>query len=681
MSFLRPEFLYGLFAIAIPIIIHLFNFRRHKKLYFSDITRLKTISTHTRKKQKLKHLIVLALRILTIIFIVIALAGPVTKKDGFHTNSDSRIISICVDNSYSMMSEGQNGRLFESARKDALNIVNQNPDNSNFIVLSNKTDATKLRLLDKEAAISTLEEMAISSNSKKLSQLIATRNRILQKNDFSDTDTYLISDFQSNTTDIGNFPVDSIGNYIFLPSTHLNNKNIYVDSCAIVSPELLTGSIVDINIWIQNDSDTDYEKVPVKLIIDDQQKAVAGIDILAQSRKQLVLSFTASNPGWHYGVIEIEDFPITFDDKLNFAFEIVENIKVLIIGENGNNSYLNNFYLSDDVFSVSEMNYKSIDFNKLSNNDLVILNEIPALSTGVLNQLKEYLNDGGNVLYIPPVEEFKDDVSKFMVSMNAGKLINIDTNSTRVSKLKLSSPLFAESITKVPQNAELPTVNKHYSYVFPANSGVETLVSLLSGDDFLSKKNIGSGQLFLLSIGLNNSFGDFTSQLLFSPIMHGIASKRSSNNKLYYTLGETSNINIPIGNLVAGDTPFTLIQPTGNQEIIPGQKYKNNLLSIELTNIDIQNGYYNLTYMDSVINVIAFNFNRSESEMKFMNKEQIEEICSKSGVRNYQVLDISNPNYKEVINGLQKESDFWKLFIIFALFVVLLEVILLRFWK
>ncbi len=625
MTFLRPEFLYGLFAIAIPIIIHLFNFRRHKTLYFSDISRLKQVTIQTKKKQKLKQLIVLFLRILAIILFVVAMAGPILKKKSANTVSESSVVTLYVDNSYSMMSEGLVGRLFESARQNALDIINQNPDNTNFIILSNDLRVSSLRLLDKEAAISIIEEMEITSDVTNLSQIIGTQNRILEKNESSKSNTYLLSDFQKNTSDIRKFPKDSSNKYTFIPLKHLNNKNIYIDSCAITSPDLMPGKIVDLSVWIKNDSDTDYEKVPLKLTINDQQKAVAGIDIRAGTTKKVSLNFTISNTGWQYGMVEIEDFPITFDDRLNFAFNVIKDIKILIIGDKNSTNYLRNFYTSDELFNVEEMDYMSVKLTKLQEKDLIILNEVPTISSGLAIEFKQFIADGGNVLYIPPNENYIEDIGQFLKEMGAGQVMRLDTTSTRVTKLKLSNKIFSESIINIPQNAELPTVNKHYSYVFPANSGIETLVSLLSGGDFLSKKSMGSGQLFILSVGLNSSYGNFTSQLLFSPIMHGVASKKQSLASLYYTLGKTKNINLAIGNLLAGDKPATLMNKNTNETSIPGQRISNNMLSLDFRNLVLQNGYYNLNVNDSLVGVLAFNFNRNESDMSFLTSDEINE--------------------------------------------------------
>ena len=68
MYFQHPEFLTGLLALLIPLAIHLFNFRRHKKVYFSQVKLLKQVTTETKKQRNLLHIIVLTLRMLAIFF-------------------------------------------------------------------------------------------------------------------------------------------------------------------------------------------------------------------------------------------------------------------------------------------------------------------------------------------------------------------------------------------------------------------------------------------------------------------------------------------------------------------------------------------------------------------------------------------------------------------------------------
>lgn len=55
MSFLYPNMLFGLLALAIPIVVHLFNFRRHKIVYFSDTATLKTIEQECQDEKAEIH--------------------------------------------------------------------------------------------------------------------------------------------------------------------------------------------------------------------------------------------------------------------------------------------------------------------------------------------------------------------------------------------------------------------------------------------------------------------------------------------------------------------------------------------------------------------------------------------------------------------------------------------------
>src|ERR1700722_15531164 len=102
MNFLFPSFLYALSAISIPIIIHLFNFRRYKKLYFSNVRFLKEVVQESHSKSKLRQLLVLICRCLVIAFLVFAFAQPfIPVKQGV-TASGAKAISIFIDNSFSM---------------------------------------------------------------------------------------------------------------------------------------------------------------------------------------------------------------------------------------------------------------------------------------------------------------------------------------------------------------------------------------------------------------------------------------------------------------------------------------------------------------------------------------------------------------------------------------------------
>ena len=123
MQFTQPLFLIGYAAILIPILIHLFNFRKYKTYYFSNVKMLQDIAQKTKRESQLKHLIVLLLRILGIAALVTAFAQPFIPNKKFNTQKGN-VVSIYVDNSFSMEGNTSDGTLFSDAITNAKEIIN-----------------------------------------------------------------------------------------------------------------------------------------------------------------------------------------------------------------------------------------------------------------------------------------------------------------------------------------------------------------------------------------------------------------------------------------------------------------------------------------------------------------------------------------------------------------------------
>src|SRR5215204_2104474 len=119
IQFLSPTLLYALLLIAIPIIIHLFNFRRFKKVFFTNVRFLKELKQETTSKSKLKHLLVLAARILAVAFLVFAFARPIIPSGQKKQNGSTDAVSVYVDNSFTMQAIRTDGTLLEVACRKA----------------------------------------------------------------------------------------------------------------------------------------------------------------------------------------------------------------------------------------------------------------------------------------------------------------------------------------------------------------------------------------------------------------------------------------------------------------------------------------------------------------------------------------------------------------------------------
>ena len=102
MQFFDAAFLWAGFAVLIPPIIHLFNFRRYKTVYFSDIRFLQNLKNVTRQRSTIKQILLMVLRMFIIACLVIAFANPVVYKGGGNTTTRrSAPPIIYIDNSFS----------------------------------------------------------------------------------------------------------------------------------------------------------------------------------------------------------------------------------------------------------------------------------------------------------------------------------------------------------------------------------------------------------------------------------------------------------------------------------------------------------------------------------------------------------------------------------------------------
>ena len=151
MQFLYPGFLWGLLALAIPVIIHLFYFRRFKRIYFTNVKFLKEIKEETSSRNKLKNLLILAMRLAAVACLVFAFAQPFIPT-GENVKLGEKAVSIYIDNSFSMAAEKENIPLLDLAKERAVKIVNAYGEETRFQILTADFEGRHQRLVNKDEA-------------------------------------------------------------------------------------------------------------------------------------------------------------------------------------------------------------------------------------------------------------------------------------------------------------------------------------------------------------------------------------------------------------------------------------------------------------------------------------------------------------------------------------------------
>ena len=334
MEFLYPNMLYALFALLIPVVIHLFNFRRHKTVYFSNTSILKTIEQENKKTKKLKDLIVLITRMLFIAALVVAFAYPYKKNNNAINNNVDNLIAVYIDNSMSMQSYSSEKTLFDDARSSAVKLVENLNQAQKFVLLSNDRNPINEYPMNKDEMLIRLNEMKTESAPASFEDIYNSIEFIKKKNNFKSASLFVYSDFQKNMMKVDESKNDTTIQIVVFPLKSDFQNNIYIDSVWIQSPVLQKNLTNEINARVVNETSNDIKGLPVNFSLDGNVVAYTTVDVVANSHSDVNMQFVIESDGDKKAKVSIQDSPITFDDEYNLVLKVRPVINVVEIKSN-----------------------------------------------------------------------------------------------------------------------------------------------------------------------------------------------------------------------------------------------------------------------------------------------------------------------------------------------------------
>lgn len=681
MKFVYPVFLFALFAIVIPIIIHLFNFRRFKKIYFPNVQFLKNIKQETQSKSKLKHLLILLSRILAIAALVIAFAQPYIPLSNMGVNLKQKAISIYIDNSFSMEAIGKNGSLLDEAKRQAAELVSAYNASDEFQLLTNDFEGKHQRLLNRDEFIEQMQEVMISPSVRTVSEVYLRQQNALSVSNTSEKQIYMLSDFQKSNSDFNKINNTTTAlNLIPIKASQINN--LYIDTCWFYSKVHQLNQTDKLFVRVKNTSDKAMENISIKLFINEKQKALGSINIAAHSETEITLPFTNSETGIQNCSVALIDYPIVFDDKFYFSFSVVEKIHALSINDDKESSYLKSLFSKDSSITLENSSDKKLNYSTIPHNSFIILNELKTVSSGLAQELTKFVSKGGSVLIFPSSQADINSYKSFLLSMQSSYLEVLDTANIKVDKINLTHPIYSDVFEKIPDNMELPTAFSHFRLSKNTKSTQDFLLRLQNGDFFLSEQQYEKGKLYLCVSGLSATYSNFAKQAIFVPTLYKIALYSVPSYKLFYIIGQDDAIEV--NNIsITGENVFKIksIDEKTNFSFIPEHRIINGNINVMVHNQIANAGLYLLQLSEKTLMGLAYNYNRKESDMQFLSEEEMDKTLKVSQIGKYKILNSENDTLKKTIMEMNQGKKMWKSFLILTLLFLAAEVALIRLLK
>jgi hypothetical protein len=679
MSFLYPSFLFGLFAIAIPIIIHLFNFQRPKKVLFTNINFLKIVKENTSSKLKLKHILILLSRICFIIFLVLAFAQPFIQSKKANDLKGSKLVSIYTDNSFSMETDLEEGKALDISLKSAESITSLFSPDSKYMILTNDFEGKDEFFRDKEKLSERITEIRPSAVFRDLRSVYLREQQAAKRMNEAGQKIFWFSDFQKSTAgDLSKINPDTGSHLYLMPVQSKNAGNVFIDSLWLSTPFLKQQENNIIEVQVYNDGAREVKDLNLKFYVENVQVSSAGINIPPKSKAKTQFVFNINSVGQKRCKISFEDYPIAFDNEYYFVLNVSPKIKILHLYEE-ENAYISDVFMNEDLFSLTNQNIGQLDYSLISVSNLIVLDGIKNIPATAIEALRTFMKNGGSILFIPANKANQASYENFFKSVSLPKISFITPDTSAGQKINsemlppdITNPFFQNIFEKTSSNK----IQMPYAYSILEWQGKgQGLLNFKNGSSFLSLFDIDKGKFYLQSAPDQNAYTNFFMHSIFVPVMYKMAfNSISESERLSYSLQENS-VSIELDNNEAQQI-YTL--KSGNLKIIPPQSINGRRLLIEIPRQEMKVGIYELAAGDTIKKILAFNYGKEESYLDHYSVEELKKAFSE--YKNVSIYDTqSSAGFLAEFKKDNIGVPLWKYCLILSLIFLLIEILLIRF--
>lgn len=679
MQFINPGFLYALIALAIPIIIHLFNFRRFKKIPFTNVRFLREIKLQTQNVNRLKHLLVLLARLLALAMIILAFAQPFIPRSDAEVRTGDETYSFFIDNSFSMEGEGPGGMLLEVARNRAIDISTAGAASDQFQALGQDFEARDQRLITQSAFRDRVQELELSPQSRDIASILDRQNDLLS--DLPTGRSFILSDFQKSRFDFASLTTDSLIDISLVHIERNTEANLYIDSVWFTSPVRKLGAADEIHVRLANTGDEAVENIPIKLLINGSQKALGSFGIEAGGRSDTTLYFINEQAGIAMAEVKIDDYPVTFDDSYYFSFEVFEKIDVLNIrADLTSRDPFRPLFASDSSYTYKAVAASSVNYSELPDYSFIIVQEPKSIPTGLASELKNFTANGGSILVVPPADADFESYNDLFSQLGSGAILEWKNGQSNVRNLDLDHPLYRGIFEKIPRNLDLPIATTYAKLSSSVRSLSQSVLSFGNGDPFLQATPYQRGMVYVLTAPLSVEANNFSRHALFVASGLRMAELSRITAMRNVELDANSVFQMPAFQL-QGDRAVHLIGMDRKTDIIPQFSNFGGAAQVTLGPEIQEAGLFYIISESDTLGGIGINYKRDESDIASYSLAELEQIASAWPSGKMRVFDGNSVKLVNAIEQDIKGQELWKICLFLALAFLLIESLLLRFWK
>ncbi len=667
MTFLNPAILIGLLAAGIPVIIHFLNLKKLKKVEFSTLNFLKELQKSKIRKIKFRQWLLLLIRVIIIMFLVLAFARPTIKGTIAESGTISSI--FIFDDSYSMSLLTPQGSLFNISKKFSKEIFSSFSSKDRIAVMTATAYANKINFVSPTEALKLVDELNVSAKSVKLNDALSNAVNKLKSETSVNKEIFVFSDFQKSSFKLPNESLDEKIKIYAITLGGKNSNNLSVDTIYSENQIFELNKSVSFLAAVKNHSESQAVDRIASLYINGRRAAQKGFSIAPKERTILNFETVLIDTGIINVQVTLEDDDILFDNERNLAFYVPGKIRVLILSEKKEDSYFLSTALSTSLTNknqtviLDEMPYAALTSIDLKKYNTIISIGAPEVSQYGL--FSDYVYEGGNLVLFPSSFEKMENHEKFCSSLGIrGKGFQRIFNSVHYTgNINYEHPL----ITDLFENKEKVEIDSPEFYRYFRLNGFyegEVIIAMDDGSPFVAEIKKGAGNIFLFNVAPVTNWSNLPLKSIFAPLINRIARFGSNfNTDEEFRTGERiiidlSGITVPIIKVEKPDNTVTYL----NKNESPNQ----DIISYDDTNLP---GLYKFYADTRLIKYAVVNTDPLESTPNYYTDEELKTAAGFITIN-------SNSFKKENIIQLRYGSELWKYFVILVILLAIIETFL-----
>jgi hypothetical protein len=679
MEFVHPERLWFLFLLLIPIVIHLFHFRKRKTLYFSSLRFIQFLEKEQQSTRKLKHLLVLLTRILALSAVVFAFAQPQRRNDAAQQAGKPALL-IYLDNSFSMSAIGTEGSLFSEGRELAKRMLQEVKPDTRVLICSNQLNHAEQRFESKAEALRYLDKLEIYALSRSLDDVLTWQQKQierhqLQKEKLGQIQQVIISDFQLSQAKLSAQKPQTNQSFYAYQLKAQQNQNAYIDSIWFAKPTQQRETEQTLMVRVQNYGEQAKKRLELQVKI-GKIKRTMFMQIGANNSQIASFPYTETNKGFVQGQVQINDQQIHFDDTWYFSYEIPERTNIYLIEEADASPNVARAYAVEARYNVQKTSPGEVAATTLSKADLIVLNGLNEISSGLLDELSTAHQNGQRILIIPGENIRLNEYKPLLQALSLPELGALQTNALNLQRINDEDPFFKGVFEKKQERLNVPLVKKAYGLLNQGQSSATPLLISRSGQALFMRAN---NSAFLFTTALQSSFGSLVNQSLFPTILLRCGEYASERFPAYAILGKDAQIKVRAQH--QEEAPLRFI--SDQTEFIAQYIASPNQLRIQIGGSaaleKLKAGIYTLKGSE-VLAQLALNNNRTESKLELLDQSTLLDLLETNGVKNCTFNQIKEGQSLTAIQ-LDETKSYWRYFLVFGLLCLLAELSLLKWWK